>query len=139
METTSPAGTTSLADAARAQLERARMVDHGRSAHTVHGGHIRALRQTVVALRSGTTLREHQSSREATLQVLAGRIRLTAGPQTLEAITGDLLIVPAEAHTLSAIEDSALLLTVSLVLGAHASVAAATSAAQVYSWQEDWE
>jgi quercetin dioxygenase-like cupin family protein len=139
METTSPADTTSLADAARAQLERARAVDHGRSAHTVHGGHDRALRQTVVALRAGTTLREHQSSREATLQVLAGRIRLTAGPETLEATTGDLLTVPAAGHTLAAVEDSALLLTVSLVLGAPDPVATATGAVPLYSWQEDWE
>ncbi|GAA1294771.1 hypothetical protein GCM10009609_75210 [Pseudonocardia aurantiaca] len=139
METTSAADTTSLADAARAHLERARAAVHGRSAHTVHGGHGRALRQTVIALRAGTTLREHHSSRDGTLQVLAGRVRLTSGRQTLDAVTGDLLTVPATAHTLSAVEDSALLLTVSLVLGAPDPVATATSADSVYSWQEDWE
>jgi quercetin dioxygenase-like cupin family protein len=130
---------TSLADAARAQLERARSASRGRSAHTVHGGHARALRQTVVALRAGTTLREHQSSREATLQVLAGRIRLTADSETLESSIGELLTVPTTAHTLTAIDDSALLLTVSLVLGVPDAVATATSAGPVYSWQEDWE
>jgi quercetin dioxygenase-like cupin family protein len=129
---------TSLADAAQAQLERARTADHGRSAHTVHGGHARALRQTVVALRAGTTLREHESSREATLQVLAGRIRLTAGSETLESSTGELLTVPTTAHTLTAIDDSALLLTVSLVLGTPDAVAAATTPGPVYSWQENW-
>jgi quercetin dioxygenase-like cupin family protein len=137
MDTTSPTDTTSLADAARTHMERARAADHGRSAHTVHGGHDHGLRQTVVALRAGTTLREHPSAREATLQVLAGRIRLTAGTQTLEAVASDLLTVPAAAHTLFAVEDSALLLTVSVVLGAPHAVAA-NGAGPTYSWQEDW-
>lgn len=131
--------TTSLADTARAHIERARAAVHGRSAHTVHGGHDRALRQTVVALRAGTMLREHQSSREATLQVLAGRVRLSADTQALEAVAGDLLPVPSGAYTLAAVEDSALLLTVSLVLAAPDPVAAATIAVPIYSWQEDWE
>ena len=129
--------TTSLADAARTHMERARGADHGRSAHTVQGGHDRALRQTVVALRAGTTLREHSSEREATLQVIAGRIRLTAGTETLEAVASDLLTVPDGAHTISAVEDSALLLTVSVVLGAPDAIAV-TSAGEAYSWQEDW-
>jgi quercetin dioxygenase-like cupin family protein len=128
---------TSLADAARTHIERARDADHGRSAHTVHGGHDRALRQTVVALRAGTTLREHPSEREATLQVITGRIRLTAGTQMLEAAAFDLLTVPTTAHTLSAVEDSALLLTVSVVLG-DPDVVGATAGGPLFSWQEDW-
>jgi quercetin dioxygenase-like cupin family protein len=131
--------TTSLTDAAQAHVRRARAAAHGRSAHTVHGGHDHALRQTVVALRAGTTLREHESSREATLQVLAGRIRLTAGTLTREAAAGDLLTVPATAHTVSAVEDSALLLTVSLVLGGPDTVTAAAAPGPTYSWQEDWD
>ena len=123
---------TSLAETARAAA-------HGRSAHTVHGGHDRALRQTVVALRAGATPNEHHSSREATLQVLAGRVRLRAGTLVAEAVAGDLLTVPVEAHTLDAVEDSALVLTVALVLGAPGSVAVASGAGPVYSWQEDWE
>jgi quercetin dioxygenase-like cupin family protein len=129
--------TTSLASTASAHIERARAAAHGRSAHTVHGGHDRALRQTIVALRAGTTLNEHHSSREATLQVLAGRVRLASDTQVAEAGAGDLLTVPAEAHTLDAVEDSALLLTVALVLGSPGSLALAPGA--VYSWQEDWE
>jgi quercetin dioxygenase-like cupin family protein len=130
---------TSLAETAQARMKHARAADHGRSALTVHGGHDRALRQAVVALRAGTTLNEHHSSREATLQVLAGRVRLTVGTQVAEAVAGDLLTVPVDAHTLDAIEDSALLLTVALVLGSPGSVALAPGAGPVYSWQEDWE
>jgi quercetin dioxygenase-like cupin family protein len=128
---------TSLADAARTHMERARAAERGRSAHTLHGGHDRALRHTVVALRAGTTLREHPSEQEATLQVIAGRVRLTAGTQTLEPGTSDLLTVPAAAHTVTAVEDSALVLTVSVMLGAPDALAA-TGAGPTYSWQEDW-
>jgi quercetin dioxygenase-like cupin family protein len=128
--------TTSLTDTAEAHVQRARAAAHGRSAHTVHGGHGRALRQTVVALRAGTMLNEHHSTREATLLVLAGRVRLTIGTQAAEAVAGDLLTVPTEAHTLEAVEDSALLLTVAL--GVLDTVAVASSAGPAYSWQEDW-
>jgi quercetin dioxygenase-like cupin family protein len=128
--------TTSLTDIAEAHVQRARAAAHGRSGRTVHGGHDRALRQTVVALRAGTTLNEHHSTREATLQVLAGRVRLTIGTQAAEAGAGDLLTVPTEAHTLDVVEDSALLLTVAL--GVLDTVAVASSAGPAYSWQEDW-
>ena len=130
--------TTSLADMARARIERARKAAHGCSTHTLHGGHDRVLRQTVVALRAGVTLHENHSSREATLQVLVGRVRLTAGTRKLEAVTGELLTVPAEEHTLDAVEDSALLLTVSCVIGAPDFVATVTGAGPIYSWEEDW-
>jgi quercetin dioxygenase-like cupin family protein len=130
--------TTSLADTVQARLEHARSATNGRSAQTVHGGHDRALRQTVVALRAGTTLHEHHSTREATLQVLAGHVRLTTGTQALEAVAGDLLTVPAEAHALDAVEDSALLLTVALVLGSPEPVASPPGAGPGYSWQDDW-
>jgi hypothetical protein len=75
-------------------------------------------RQTVAA--AGTTLREHHNSREATLQGRGGR-----HPADAEAITGDLLTVSIAPHTLRAVEDSALLLSVSLGLGAPDSVAPA--------------
>lgn len=130
--------TTSLAETARTQIERARTRTHGRSAHTVHGGHDHVLRQTVIALRAGETLHEHNSPREATLQVLAGWVRLTTATQTVEAVAGDLLTVPAEAHTLDAVADSAVLLTVGLVLGKPDPVAVAGNAGPDYSWQEEW-
>jgi quercetin dioxygenase-like cupin family protein len=131
--------TTSLAITAKAHIERARAAAHGRSAHTVRGGHDRTLRQTVVALRAGTTLNEHHSPREATLQVLTGRVRLSSDTQDVEAVAGDLLPVPGVAHTLDAVEDSALLLTVAVVLGAPEPVFSASGHRSAYSWQEDWE
>ena len=51
----------------------------GRAADTVHGGHEKALRQTLVALAAGQSLAEHENPGEATVLVLEGRVRLVAG------------------------------------------------------------
>jgi quercetin dioxygenase-like cupin family protein len=98
---------------AREQAERAAAASSGRSAETVYGGHEHALRQTVLALTAGSSLDEHQSPGEATIQVLRGRVRLTAGQVAWEGRAGDLLVVPEAWHALHAVEDSAVLLTVS--------------------------
>ena len=103
----------SLDAIAREQAKRAGAASSGRSAETVFGGHEHALRQTVIALTAGSALDEHENPGEATIQVLRGRVRLTAGQVVWEGRTGDLLVVPDARHALQAIEDSAVLLTVS--------------------------
>jgi len=100
---------TALADE---QVAAARASAAGRSAHTIHGGQTHALRQTVLALLAGRALGEHESPGEATLQVLAGRVRLSAGDNSWEAATGDYLVIPGARHDLAAIDDCAVLLTV---------------------------
>jgi quercetin dioxygenase-like cupin family protein len=85
---------------------------HGRAAATVIGGHEKVLRQTVIAMVSGATLAEHENPGEASVHVLAGRVRLTAGRHSWEGRRGDLLMVPDSSHSLEALEDSAVLLTV---------------------------
>lgn len=102
----------SLIAAARGELEAARQANSGRSATTVYGGHERALRQTLIALRAGQRLEEHESPGEATLQVLGGRIRLIAGDVEWQAMAGDLLVIPDARHRVEAEEDSTFLLTV---------------------------
>ena len=69
----------SLTALARQHLESARAASSGRSAHTVYGGHEHVLRQTLIALRAGASLDEHENPGEATVQVLHGRVRLVAG------------------------------------------------------------
>lgn len=95
-------------------LEAAAKASSGRSAHTVYGGHEHALRQTLIALRAGSQLDEHQSPGEATLQVLHGRVTLTAGGDAWNGVDGDLITIPDASHALEAVEDSAVLLTVAL-------------------------
>ena len=102
----------SLDALARAHLERARGSNAGRSAETVHGGHERVLRQTLVALTTGTTLGDHENPGEATVVVLSGRVRLGAGGDSWEGRRGDLLIIPPARHDLQALEDAVVLLSV---------------------------
>ena len=104
----------SLTVLADEQLAAARTTGSGRSAHTVHGGHEHVLRQTLIALTAGSGLAEHNSPGEATLQVLRGRVRLTAAGGSAEGAAGDLLVIPSQRHSLEAIDDSAVLLTVAL-------------------------
>lgn len=102
----------SLDAQAREHLGRASAASTGRSSETLYGGHERVLRQTLVALTAGTSLGEHDNPGEATLVVLRGRVVLHGGGESWEGRDGDLLIIPEARHSLEALEDSAVLLTV---------------------------
>ncbi len=90
-------------------LARARDDAHGRSAHLLFVSG--QLRQTVIALTAGSRLDEHNAPPAASVQVLKGRIRLTAGSGDQELADGQLHPVPRERHGVTAQEDSVLLLT----------------------------
>lgn len=107
----------SLTALAREQLESARQASSGRRAETVYGGHEHVLRQTVIALLADRSLDEHDSPGEATVYVLGGRVRLTAGTDAWDGRTGDLIVVPAGPHSLHALEDATVLLTVAKTRG----------------------
>ena len=102
----------SLTDLASEKLAEARTSHSGRAAHTIHGGHTHELRQTVLALLAGHDLSEHQSPGEATLQVLQGHVRLTAGEDAWDGKSGDYVVIPSVRHALLAVEDSVVILTV---------------------------
>ena len=102
----------SLSALAREQLDRARASSSGRSAATAYGGHEHVLRQTLIAIVAGRRLDEHANPGEATVHVLQGRVRLKAGDNAWNGSPGDLLIVPDLPHSLEAIDDSVVLLTV---------------------------
>ncbi len=102
----------SLTALGRELLGRAGAAGGGHTADTVVGGHERVLRQTVIALVEGAVLAEHENPGEATVHVLRGRVRLLAGEVSWDGIAGDLLIIPDARHSLQALEDSAVLLTV---------------------------
>lgn len=102
----------SLTALARQQLELASTASSGRSARTIYGGHEHVLRQTLIALAAGQRLDEHENPGEATVHVLHGRVRLSAGQNNWEGSPGDLLIVPNMRHSLEALEAATVLLTV---------------------------
>jgi len=97
---------------ARQQLNAAVASRSGREADTVFGGHEKVMRQTVIALLGGMSLSEPENPGEATIYVLSGRVRLRAGDIVWEARTGDLLIIPDARHSLDAVKDSTVLMTV---------------------------
>jgi len=102
----------SLPALGRQHLAAAHDAHSGRSAHTVYGGHQHTLRQTLIALTAGTSLDDHDSPGEATIQVLHGRVRLTSPDTSWDGRPGDHLIIPSTRHGLHAVDDCVVLLTV---------------------------
>lgn len=107
-----PVDKLSLDALAREQLRKASAAGSGRSADTVYGGHEKTLRQTVIALTAGTTLADHENPGEATVLVLGGRVRLAGVGVSWEGRNGDLIVVPQSRHSLEALTDATVLLTV---------------------------
>jgi quercetin dioxygenase-like cupin family protein len=105
----------SLTALARQHLKTANEASSGRSAHTVYGGHEHVLRQTLIALAAGRSLDEHENPGEATLEVIHGRVRLTANDVAWDAMPGDHLVIPTSRHALEALEDCVVLLTVAKI------------------------
>lgn len=102
----------SLTAVADEQLARARQSNSGRSAQTIYGGHEHFLRQTVIAIVGGRELGEHYSPGEATLQVLSGEVKVVAEDESWQGGIGDFLVIPAVRHSLEAVEDAVVLLSV---------------------------
>jgi quercetin dioxygenase-like cupin family protein len=105
----------SLEATARELMDRAHSGDAGRAAATVIGGHEKVLRQTAIAMVEGVTLSDHENPGEASVHILAGRIRLSTDGNSWEGRRGDLLLIPDSSHNLRALEDSVVLLTVAKV------------------------
>ncbi|GAA1737670.1 hypothetical protein GCM10009809_35930 [Isoptericola hypogeus] len=90
-------------------LAKARAAENGRSAEVLlHDG---PLRQTVIALASGTELGEHNSPPAASILVLRGRVRVTALDGHDEVTAGEIRVLTHDRHAVLAREDSAFLLT----------------------------
>lgn len=107
----------SLHAAIEEHLAKAMESPQGRSSHTLVGGHDRVLRQTLLALKAGERLGEHESPGEATLMVLRGRVSLGTSSGETVVSAHELAEIPQERHDLSAHEDSVVLLTVAKAVG----------------------
>ncbi|MFC9175428.1 MULTISPECIES: cupin [Streptomyces] len=94
---------------AEEHLAAARTSAHGRSAHLLIQEP--PLRQTVIALTSGSALDEHNAPPAASLLVLRGTVRLTAGSGDADLPAGTLHPIPQERHGLLALQDAVVLLT----------------------------
>ncbi|MDO5619173.1 cupin [Kocuria sp.] len=98
----------SLQNTAQHLLEQARAAGNGRAAQlVVHDG---PLRQTVMALAAGTELPEHNSPPAASMQVLTGRVAVTA-QNADELAAGHIAPLTHHRHSVTALEDSVFLLT----------------------------
>ncbi|NLG46140.1 cupin [Gordonia sp. (in: high G+C Gram-positive bacteria)] len=95
-------------------LDEARAASSGRAALTVRGHSDHRLRHTVIALRAGSDLSDHESPGEATLQVLRGDVRLTGLDTEIGLTAGSLADIPDVRHGLAADTDAVVLLTVAL-------------------------
>ena len=99
-----------LRELAESHLADARAEERGRSVELV--AHDGPLRQTVIALTDGTRMAEHNSPPAASLQVLAGRVRVELDNEMQgEFGEGELWILTHERHSVLALEDSVFLLT----------------------------
>lgn len=99
---------------ARQHGEAAASAPAGRSSETFYGGHERVLRQTLIALSAGHSMVNHLSPAEATLLVIRGRVRMTAGEHSWEGRYSDVLIIPETEHEIEAVDDAVVVLTVAM-------------------------
>ena len=110
MTTEAPIDVHALADDL---LGEAGSAGAGRAARTLPHP-VDGLRQTVIALRDGQELAEHESPGPASLLVLRGRVRLVAGDRTIELGPDVFSPIPDQRHSLHADEDSVVLLSVAV-------------------------
>jgi quercetin dioxygenase-like cupin family protein len=96
-------------DVERAQVHN---LAAGRPALMLTAGAGAALKQTLLALRGGAHLAEHDAPGAATLQVLHGRVRLVTSEESWELSPGDHLQIPPTPHRLESMEDAVVVLIV---------------------------
>lgn len=108
-----PLQTFSLAEAiARLRAEPA-FAERKVNSMTLHKGP--GLRVVAVAMRAGAKLKTHKAEGELELHVISGRVKVPTGAGTVTLEAGRLLTLhPGVEHSVEALDESALLLTLSV-------------------------
>lgn len=97
-----------LTDAMTKAIDMAREAPNGRHAELlIHDG---PLRQTVIAMKQGEELAEHNSPPAASIQVIRGSLRVT-GEEPAILQTGHIEALTHFRHAVQALEDTVFLLT----------------------------
>lgn len=82
----------------------------GRSAQRIDLDH-GTLRLTAIGFAEGGALPDHRNPGEAVLQVVRGRVRLSAASRTIDLEAGMIARIPDGLHRLDALEPSVVVLT----------------------------
>ena len=107
-----PDGPLDLGAEGERLLDQARGMSAGRAARTLTPGVHVALKQTLVALRGGVELDEHQANGPATIQLLRGSATMHSQEGAVPLQGGQWADIPDAPHTLHAGEDTIALITV---------------------------
>lgn len=100
---------TDIGALAQEHLDAARKDSHGRSAVLI--GQDGPLRQTIIALRAGAELGEHNAPLAGSVYVLEGAITVVMPSGRVSINEGQLNMLAHERHSVEANEDSVILLT----------------------------
>lgn len=100
-----------LDDLSATHMKAAHADPYGRSAELIVRDGF--LRQSVIALREGAELAEHNSPDAASIHVLSGRVLITSfiGDEDAEVGAGTLQVLTHQRHSVRALADSVFLLT----------------------------
>lgn len=93
-------------------LGRAADSPNGRATQLVRSAPDVGFSQVLLAICAGHELADHENPGEATLQVLSGRVRLSAGDEEWSVGPGELVAIPHRRHAVFADEDSVVMLTI---------------------------
>lgn len=93
-------------------LDQARGMSSGRAARTLTPGAHTPLKQTLVALRAGVELDEHQANGPATIQLLRGAATMNSQEGAVQLRAGQWAHIPDAPHNLYADDDTVALITV---------------------------
>jgi quercetin dioxygenase-like cupin family protein len=108
----SPEGPTDLHAMARELLEEAGGLASHRSARTLTPGAGAVLKQTLMALTAGARLQDHVAPGPTTLLGIVGTVMLSDEDGRVELAEGGWAPCPRGAHSLEAVTDAAVLITV---------------------------